>query len=372
VILAILLVLTAGATSEPAAIEALLEAGKLDEAVARSRSAVLAKPDDVAIRLAAAKALAAKARRVEKVVEVAGTPSDLASGKVKVSRETLDAGKLTPAYDAGLYEEALLNLGEGIKRAPARKDLRSMQLFLLTDGARIERAAGALRDAIAKLPKEAGLAAELARFGAERTRRGDPAGGAQLLGIVADAFPQEAAIRADLGLSLARLGRKDEALAALDRAVAVAPRDLRILRMRATSALILRDYPRARAAYEAAFAAGKQDSDRFAAAVAAYGNDPASSRDLFQELATPTASAPPAMLTLAAEFAAAAAQGPGSTAASNLATKVVGAKQELLAIPLLDRYLRAKPADAQARERLAAVYRALESPSLAAAVSKGR
>jgi tetratricopeptide (TPR) repeat protein len=371
-IVATLLLLTAGAASDAAAIDALLQAGKLDEAVAKGRAAVLAKPDDVDVRHAAAKALAARARRVEKVVEVAGTPSDLASGKVKVTREALDAGRITPTYDAAMYEEALLNLGEGLKRAPARKDLRSMQLFLLTDGARIERAAAALREAIAKLPAEPGLPGELARFGAERTRRGDPAGGAQLLRIVADAFPQEAAIRADLGLSLARLGRKEEALAALDRAVSIAPKDLRILRMRATSALILRDYPRARSAYEAAFTAGKQDGDRFAAAVAAYGNDPASSKELFQELAAPSASAPPAMLTLAVDFATAAAQGPGSVAASNLATKVIGAKQELLAIPLLDRYLKAKPTDAQARERLAAVYRALESPSLAEAVSKGR
>lgn len=371
-ILAILLLLATGGASGPASIDALLEAGRLDEAVAKGRASVLANPDDVEIRFAAAKALAARARRVEKVVEVAGSPSDLASGKVKVTREALDAGKITPTYDAAMYEEALLNLGEGLKRAPARKDLRSMQLFLLTDGARLERAAAALREAIAKLPAEPGLPAELARFGAERTRRGDPAGGAQLLAIVADAFPREAAIRADLGFSLARLGRKDEALAALDRAAAVAPRDLRILKMRATSALILREYPRARSAYEAAFAVGKQDADRFAAAVAAYGSDPASSKELFQELATPTASAPAAMLGLANEFASVAAQGPGSAAAASLAKKVAEAKQELLAIPLLDRYLRVKPADAQARERLTAVYRALESPSLAAAVSKGR
>jgi tetratricopeptide (TPR) repeat protein len=369
---AVLLLLAAGAASDPAAIEALLESGRLDEAVAKGRAAVLAHPDDVEVRLAAAKALAARGRRVEKLVELSGTPSDLASGKVKITRETLEAGKITPGYEATYYEEALLNLTEGIKRAPVRKDLRSMQLFLLTDGARLDRAAAALRDAIAKLPREPGLASELSRFGAERTRRGDPAGGVQLLTIVADAFPQEGAIRADLGLSLARLGRKNEALSALDRAVAVAPRDLRILKMRATAALILRDYPKARSAYEAAFSAGKQESDRFAAAVAAYGHDPASSKELFQELATPTASAPPAMLTLASEFATVAAQGPGSAAASSLAQKVIGAKQELLAIPLLDRYLKAKPADAKAREHLAAVYRALESPSLAEAVSKGR
>jgi tetratricopeptide (TPR) repeat protein len=271
-----------------------------------------------------------------------------------------------------MYEEALLHLAEGIKRAPQRKDLRSMQLFLLTDGARIERASAALREAVVKLPREPGLAAELARFGAERTLRGDAAGGVQMLGIVADAFPEDAAVRADYGLSLARLGKKDESLAALDRAVALAPKDLRILRLRATAALILRDYPRARAAYETAFTAGRQDNDRFAAAVAAYGTDPASSRELFQELATPTASAPAAMIALAGEFATVAAQGPGSVAASNLAKKVVDARQELLAIPLLDRYLKVKPADAPARERLAAVYRALGSPSLAAAVSKGR
>lgn len=373
-ILATLLLATAGATAPPApaSVDALVAAGKLDEAVTLARSEVLAKPDDVDRRFAAAKALAAKARRVEKVVQVQGSPSDLAAGKVKVTKESLDAANLSPTYDAAMYEEALLNLAEGIKRAPTRKDLRSLQLFLLTDGARLDRAAAALRDAIAKLPKAPGLASELARFGAERTLRGDAAGGAQMLGIVADAFPADAAVRADHGLSLARLGKKDEALAALDRAVASAPKDLRILRLRANAALILRDYPRARSGYDTAFATGKQDQDRFAAAVAAYGADPATSRDLFAELATPTASAPQAMLTLAGEFATAAAQGPGSTAASNLAKKVVDGKQELLAIPILDRYIRAKPADAAARERLAAVYRALGSPALAAAVSKGR
>jgi tetratricopeptide (TPR) repeat protein len=373
-IVAILLLASASAAAPPpsASVEDLLEAGKLDQAVSLARSQVLAKPDDVERRLAAAKALAARARRFEKVVEVQGSPSDLASGKVKVTKDDLDTATLSPTYDAAMYEEALLNLSEGIRRAPTRKDLRSMQLFLLTDGARIERASAALRDAVAKLPKEPGLAAELARFGAERTRCGDAAGGAQMLGIVADAFPEDAAVRADHGLSLARLGRKDEALAALDRAVASAPKDLRILRLRATAALILREYPRARSAYEAAFAAGRQDQDRFAAAVAAYGVDPAASKELFQELATPTASSPPAMIALAADFATAAAQGPASAAASNLAKKVVDGKQELLAIPLLDRYLKAKPGDRQAQERLSAVYRALGSPSLAAAVSKGR
>ena len=369
------LLLASAPVQVPAAtpsVDDLLRAGKLDEAVATARAAVLAAPDDVDRRLAAAKALAAKARRVEKVVELQGSPSDLASGKVKVTKASLDAATISPAYDAAMYEEALLNLSEGIKRAPARKDLRSMQLFLLTDGARIERASAAMRDAIAKLPRQPGLAEELARFGAERTLRGDAAGGAQLLGIVADAFPEDAAVRADHGLSLARLAKKDEALVALDRAVTVAPRDLRILRLRATAALILREYPRARSAYEAAFAVGKQDHDRFAAAVAAYGADPAASKELFQELATPTASAPPSMIALAADFAGAASQGPGSTAASSLARKVVDGKQELLAIPLLDRYVRAKPADAEARERLASVYRALGSPALADAVSKSR
>lgn len=354
----------AAITTDPGLIEGLAAAGKLDEAIAAGRAGVSNAPGNPDLRLALAKALAAKARRLERVIEVPGSPTEFAGSTIKLEVSDFKNAKIVAGYDAALYEEALLHLAEGSKRAPARKDLRMLRCFLLTDGARLERAAAAIRDAIAALPKEPGLATELARFGAERTKRGDPAGGATLLGIVAAAFPENAAVAADHGLSLARLGRSGEALAALDRAVARSPKDVGLLRRRALAAVILRDYPRARAAYDAAFAASRSDEDRFGSAVALYGLDPRAAAEAFAELAQPAPSADPAGIDLAVKFSG-AARDPGGAAAVALADEAIASGNVVLAIPVLDRLVRARPADAALRAKLADVFRTLEAPALA-------
>jgi tetratricopeptide (TPR) repeat protein len=354
-------------TTDAGLIEGLVAAGKLDEAIDAGRTGIAQAADNVDLRYALAKALAAKGRRTERVVNV---PKESANTTLRLTAADFKNAEFSVGYDAALYEEAVLHLGEALRRAPGRKDIRMTQCFLLTDGARIERAAAALGEAIRTLPAEPRLPEELARFGAERTKRGDAAGGAALLGIVAKAFPSHAEVQADHGLSLARLGRRDDALAALDRAAALKPKDASLLRRRAIAALILRDYGRAQKAYDAAFAASRDDQDRFGAAVAAYGRDPKASAPIFRDLATPSPSASPALVQLAAEFASAAHDGAASPSAMALAARAAKDGQEVLALPVYDRALAAAPSNAAARQGLAGVYRALGCPAIAAQVER--
>jgi tetratricopeptide (TPR) repeat protein len=356
-------------TTDAGLIEGLIAAGKLDEAIAAGRAGVAQAVDDVDLRYALAKALAAKGRRTERIVNL---PKESANATLRLTAADLKNADLSVGYDAALFEEAVLHLGEALRRAAGRKDIRMTQCFLLTDGARIERAAAALREAIRTLPAEPRLPEELARFGAERTKRGDASGGATLLGIVAQAYPAHAEIQADHGFSLARLGRRDEALAALDRAAALKPKNVSLLRRRAIAALILRDYARAQTAYDAAFAASRDDQDRFGAAVAAYGRDPKASAPILRDLATPSPSAAPALVQLAAEFAAAAHDGAASPAAMALAARVAKDGQEVLALPVYDRALAAAPSNTAARRGLAGSYRALGCPAIAAEVERAR
>lgn len=354
------------APSDPDEISTLLEEGRLDAAVAAGRAAVAVRPDDPELRLVLAKALASSARRLERSGGEASSPIPVETEGIRV--ETPTVTRVSVGYDAALYEEALLHLGEGIRRAPARADLRMVQCFLLTDGARIDRAAAAVRDAARALPRTPDLPMELARFGAERSNRGDDVGGARLLGEVVSAFPDHAGVRADQGMALARLGRAKEALAALDRAATLAPRDVRILRMRGAAAMALREFAAARAAYDAAFSASRDDADRFGAAAAAYGADPKLAAALFEELAVPAASAPQGLADLAARFAAAARSADRIRAETALAEELRAEGQELLAIPLLHRA--AEAGSAGARETLSSVYVVLGMPALAGAVSR--
>lgn len=367
-----LLVAILAATADPKAIETLATSGKLDEAIEAGRAAVAERPDDVDLRVALARALATKGRRLERVVQIPGSPSEFSGTDLRLKLTDFGDGKLQAGYDAALFEEAVLNLGEAVMREPKRKDLRMYQVYLLTDGARVDRAASALREAIGVLPKEPGLPSELARFGAERTKRGDPAGGAKLLGIVVDAFPKEPSLRADHGVSLARLGKKEEALSELDEAVKLQPKDLRFLRARATAAMVLREFRRAQAAYDAAYGVSRQEVDRLGSAVAAYGVDPKASQGAFEELAARTPSAQPALVDLAGKFAEAAKDGAGSQSAANLAKSIRHMKQDLLAIPVLDARLRANPKDQASRDALGEIYVALGAPILAMDVRKGK
>src|SRR6185503_18713570 len=166
----------------------------------------------------------------------------------------------------------------------------------------------------------------------------------------------------------ARGGRKREAFAAMDRAVAAAPGQLRTHRMDATVGLVLRDFGRARSAYQRALAVSKAEEDRLGAAVSSYGIDPAASREELLAMATPAASSDPTVVPLAATFAKAAKDGPASSTAMDLARNLIQNKQELLAIPVLDRVLAAQPGHKDAGKLLADLYDALGCPKLASAV----
>ena len=130
-------------------------------------------------------------------------------------------------YDTGLFEESILHLEFAIKRAPQREDLRVFQCFLLTDAGRIDRAKAAIAAALLALPKTPAVAKTMTAYGAERAKRGDPAGGAALLAPVVSAFPKNAAILVDYANVLTRLGRKSEAYGAFDQVTALAPREVR-------------------------------------------------------------------------------------------------------------------------------------------------
>ena len=65
-------------------LEALVRDGKADEAIPKGRAAVGERPDDVDLRLALARALAAKARRFSHTVNVKLSEADLAKGEIRV------------------------------------------------------------------------------------------------------------------------------------------------------------------------------------------------------------------------------------------------------------------------------------------------
>lgn len=345
-------------------IEALVQAGKLDEAIDDARAAVGARPDDVDTRLAAARALSAKARRFNHVVNVKVSEKDIEKGEIHVPNANLGDTPLQVGYDAGLFEEALVHLDAGIARAPKRQDVRVLKCFLLTDAGRIDRAKAAIGDALAALPRIPATAKTFASYGVERAKHDDLAGAATLLAPVASAFPSDANVQSDYGNILTRLGRKTEAYAAFDRAVASAPTDIRAARTRAVSAMLLRDYPRARSAFESVFRAGRGASDQFAAAAAAYGVDPKGSLSLMQELAVPAAGADPAMTELAHLYTLASSAGPGSEAAMSLGRKLVSSQQLLIAIPVLDRASKDPKRGAEARKLLAQTYKDLGCEAL--------
>lgn len=372
--LGLLLAATAGPAPAPPSrlatasdIESLVRAEKFEEAVARGREAVGAEPEDPDLRLALARALAAKARRLERVLAPGVKAEDVTVGPLELRNfASVGPSSLEVVYEADAFEEAIVHLDEGIRRAPRRKDLRFAKIYLLTDAGRIPRAAAAIREAISALPRSEGLADELASFGAERARRGDDSGAAALLGLVASAFPDDPEVQADYGFTLGRLGKKAEAFRALDRAAGLAPKDLRLLRMRANVAVVYREFARAMASFQAAFTASRDDLDRVGAAVAAYGVDPASSEPLFQEIAGPAPSGAAGAQELAARFLEVIAKGPASAEAVALARELASASMEILALPLLERAVAADPKLGEARAMLAEIYRALRYERLAA------
>ena len=362
--LAVSTALAASAGGERARIDKLIEAGKLDEAVALGRSAVKANASDPDLHVAAAKALATKGRSTKRVLDVNVTKKQ-AGEMVHLGPVDPTGARLEVLYDPDLFEEAVLEVGEAIRLAPKRKDLRLQYCYLLTDAGRIERASTALLETIATLPHDPKLADELAAFGTERMKRGDATGGVALLRIVAEAFPSAAKVQADYAMSIARTGRKPEALLAIDRAASLAPTDLRIQRMRATLGLLFREFDRARSAYEKAARLSRQESDRLGIAAAIYGKNPRSSEAAFLDLAQPKASADPALVAMAEAFSQVVKAGAGSPDALSLADRLKAEGQILLAIPVVSGVLAARPRDEKALQLLVTIYNDLGFEKLA-------
>ena len=368
----ILLVLTlaapgpARAAATAAELDALGKAGKPDDAIEKGRAATAERPADPDLRLALARALATKARRFNHVVNVKVSQQDLEKGEIKVPNPNLGDTPLRPGYDASLFEEAQLNLDAAIAAAPSREDVRAFKCFLLTDAARIDRAKAAIAASVGALPHTDQTAKTFIAFGAERAKKDDLAGAAELMAPVAAAYPKNGSVQADYGNVLTRLGRKGEADAAFDRAIAASPGDRRTARTRAVAAMLLRDYPRARGAFDDLFRSGRAVEDQFAAAAAAYGIDPKGALEPLKTLVQPSASSDQAVNDLAYQYWLAAKQGPGSVAALSLGRKLATSQQLVIAIPLLDRAAQADPGSDEARKLLAKVYADLGAPGLLA------
>lgn len=346
-------------------IEKLTQGGKAEEAMEKGRAAVAAHPDDVDLRLALARALAAKARRSNRVINAKLSKTDIDRGELKLEGVDLDKALRRVEYDSGLFEEAMLHLEFGVKHAPQREDLRVFQCFLLTDAGHIDRAKAAISSALDALPKTAALAKTMTAYGAERAKRGDAAGGAALLAPAVSAFPKDAAILVDYANVLTRLGRKSEAYEAFDRVTALAPREVRYARTKAVGAMLLRDYHRAQTAFDAAFRLGRDGGDQFASYAAAYGIDPKGSATLMRELGKPASSSDPSVSDLASAFSRAGTAGAASEAAMTLARRLLASQQFVLAIPVLDRAIQARPKNTEAKTMLQTAFRELGCARLA-------
>jgi tetratricopeptide (TPR) repeat protein len=368
-IAAALALLGAGGAPSPSDLEALIKDGKLEEAIAAGRAAVEASPSNPDLRGALAHALAAKGRSVRRVVATTVDAEDLVVGKAAVPRIGPDnPPKIEIVYDPALFEEALRHIRAAIRMAPTRKDLRLTECYLLTDAGDVDRAAAAVREALSALPRAPSLAPDLASFGVERAKRGDPRGGLVLLQPVSEAFPNDAPLAADRGFILAQADRKKEALAELDRAVKLAPADLRVLRRRATALSLLREWRRAREGWKVAFEAGREEGDRLGAAAAAVASDLNTAKNELRDLAVPASSADPTLAELAASLLKAASAPAAARGNIALAKKLADGGKELLAVPVLHRALKADPRLEDAAFLLAGIERRFGFPSVAEAI----
>ena len=353
------------AVETAAQIERLVLDGKADEAVTAGRPAVAAHPDDVDLRLAFARALAAKARRVNRRVAVSLSKDDVARGEAKIKGEDLRAASVSVEYDSALFDEAMVQLDHAIKLSPRRLDLRVFQCFLLTDAGAIDRAKAAIKSTFGEIQRSPSLAKTFTAYGAERAKRGDAAGAAELFAPVVNAFPSDPAILVDYANVLTRLGRKEEAYTAFDRATELAPKDVRYAHTKAVGAMLLRDYKRAQTAFDTAFRLGHDVADQFASHAAAYGINPKGSAQLMRQLGTPAPSSDPQVAELANAFARAGTAGASSKDAMTLAHSLLASQQFVLAIPVLDRAVRADPKNAEAKAMLKATFKGLGCEALA-------
>ena len=358
VIAACSLLLGAAPGSTPSEIQALVKEGKLDDAIAKGRAAVQAKPSDPELRMALAHALAAKGRSIHRVVSATVDGKDLLEGKVALPAiDPEHPPKAEVRYDPALFEEAVKNVREAVKLSPKRADLRFEECYLLTDAGDVDGALEAVKGALGALPHAGPLGSDLAAFGVERAKRGDPRGGAVLLQPVTAAFPNDPAIAVDYGYILGQAGRKADALKELDRAFKLAPTDPRVLRRRTTALMLLREFKRARASWQAAFEATRADGERLGAAAAAIAFDTKTAISELRELGAPAASADAALTELASELFTAASAPAAAKQNVAAAKKLADDKKELLALPILHRALAADKGLKEAAALMAGIER---------------
>jgi tetratricopeptide (TPR) repeat protein len=355
----------------PARVEALIQRNKLDEAIAQGEGALGMNAADVDLRVALAHAYAARGRSVHRVIGVAIGKADVSRGSVTLPKP----GPGTPSrvevrYERSWLDKALGQIREAGRIAPRRKDVRFTLLYLLTDAGEIEQAAIEIKKVATEFAGEPGLADSLASYGVERARRGDLRGALTLEAVVVQAFPDNPAVQADYGLTLLRAGRREEALASVDKAAALAPADPRIQRSRATAALLLRDLKRAREAYLASYRASREEQDRLGAAVSAIGIEEPTAKTELEDLATPAASSDTSLTALAGDFLRALAAPPASKAPLDLAARLVDEGKDLLAIPLLDRALGTQPENTTALALLSRIYGNFDADALARPAKK--
>jgi Flp pilus assembly protein TadD len=333
-------------------IEQLVAEGKLDEAISAAREAVQAHGSDADPHMVLAQALATKGREVIPVVEA---EIDTAAGlRILPFPRPGKNTKIDVIYDPELLEEALAEVRKAIRIAPQRIDLRYSECYLLTDAGLIEKAAAAILRAIERFPDRPEMAPTLASYGNERMIRGDAAGGASLLGVVAAAFPEDAEVLTAYGTALAHTGRREEALLKLDRAAKLGERDASIQRRVGIVNLLCHDFARARTAYLRAHLLSHDTADRFGAAVAQYGLEPGSSRSDFEALAEPSREFDPSSNAVARDFLRAIVR---PDTRMDLARSLVNEQHGLMAIPVLTHLLAQQPDNDDARALMAEIYR---------------
>ncbi len=353
----VLTALRAGAAPSAPQNEQLLAEGKVDEAVTAARAGVKADDDDPDLHMALAQALATQGRHVRPVVEAEIDP-EAGLRTLPFPMPGVNT-KIEVVYEQELLEEALAEVRKAIRLAPQRTDLRYSECYLLTDAGLIQKAAAAIFRTIESFPGVPGLAATLASYGDERVVRGDPEGGATLLGVVATAFPEDAEVLAAFGTALAHAGRREDAFSKLDRAAKLGERDMTIQRKTGVVSLLFQDFGRAKTAYLRAHLLSHDTGDRFGVAAAQYGLEPVSSRADFEELAWPSGIADPSANALARDFLRAIAR---PDTRIDLARKLVADQEGLLAIPVLSRVLREQPDNDDARTLMAEIYVAAGFP----------
>jgi superkiller protein 3 len=137
------------------------------------------------------------------------------------SPEPLTGIGIILCYTAGDFEAALEQFQAALRLAPRSPVLHRHKGIALRSMGRYEEAAAALRKAVALNPNSAGFHLDLA--GLLLTRMDDSAGAVPHLQEAIRLNPRYGLPHRHLGLALRRLGKTREAIAALDRAVELAP-----------------------------------------------------------------------------------------------------------------------------------------------------